>query len=298
MASARGNGAGTERWGGGKSGRVATGGVPAHNTGVAEPIETTPVPASPPLPRPALPGTAIVRETADDVVDAIAADLFFQANACVRTFGDFHLALSGGSTPEPLYRRLMYDPVYRSLPWKRTHLWVVDERRVPFDDPRSNFGMIRETIGDHSDIPSEQVHPIPAMEDDADEQYEKVLREHLGWRDKGHDRLDLVVLGMGTDGHTASLFPRSPALDAGDRLVVFNDGPMVQPPPRVTMTLPFLNASRFAAVLVTGEKKRAAIARVVAAARKGGEDVRDLPILGVRPLAGELRWYLDRAACP
>ncbi len=266
---------------------------------VPEPIETTPIPLAPALPRPTLPGTVMVRESADEVIDAIAADLFFQANACVRTFGDFHLALSGGTTPEPLYTRLMYDPGYRSLPWKRTHLWIVDERRVPLDDERSNFRMIRETIVEHSDIPREQVHPIPATEPDADERYQRELRETLGWRDKGHDRLDFVVLGMGVDGHTASLFPRSPALDADGRLVMFNDGPTVMPPARITMTLEFLNASRFAGVLVTGAKKRDAVARVVAErGRADDETVRELPVLGLRPLAGELRWYLDRAACP
>src|SRR5690606_10674816 len=108
--------------------------------------------------------------------------------------------------------------------WKRTHLWIVDERRVPFDDPRSNFTMIRETIVDHSDIPREQVHPIFPLADHPDEDYERELREHLGWREKGHDRLDYVLLGMGADGHTASLFPRSPALRDDDRLVLVNAG--------------------------------------------------------------------------
>lgn len=277
---------------------LAASGGRCDNTGVQDPIESTPVEAPRPIARPPLPGTVVVRESGDELIDAFAADLFFQAVACVRAFGDFHLALSGGSTPEPMYARLMYDPAYRSLPWKRTHLWVVDERRVPADDERSNFRMIRETLVEHSDIPPEQVHPIDATADDADERYEAALREHLGWRAKGHDRLDFVVLGMGTDGHTASLFPRSPALDADGRLVLMNDGPTVIPPPRVTMTLPLLNASRFLGVMVTGEKKRGAIARVIAARRAGPEAFRDLPILGVQPLAGELRWYLDRGACP
>jgi 6-phosphogluconolactonase len=264
------------------------------------PYETSPAgSAGGPLPRPALPGTVIVREGPDELVDAVAADLLFQAKGCVRTFGDFHLALSGGSTPEPLYRRLMYDPNYRDLPWKRTHLWIVDERRVPFDDDRSNFKMIRETIVAHSDIPSEQVHPIPAMHEGADAEYEAELKETLGWREKGHDRLDYALLGMGADGHTASIFPHSPALDAGGRLVMINAGPTVTPPDRVTMTLDLINASRFAAIMVTGARKRETIARVSAAAKERRRAaIADLPVLGVAPLAGELRWYLDRAVCP
>jgi hypothetical protein len=114
-------------------------------------------------PRPDLPGTVVIRPNADAVIDAIAADMLIHATNCVRTFGDFHLALSGGSTPLPLYERLMIDPRYRDLPWARTHLWIVDERRVPFDDERSNFKHISEIIADHSGIPPEQVHPIFAQ---------------------------------------------------------------------------------------------------------------------------------------
>lgn len=281
------------------------------------------VPIEPAPPKPSLPGTVVLRRSADELVDAIAAELLMHAAACVRRFGDFHLALSGGSTPQPLYRRLMYDPAYRQLPWKRTHLWLVDERRVPPDDPRSNFREIDELIAQHADIPREQVHPIHALEADADLRYERELAETLIWREAGHDRLDYVLLGMGGDGHTASLFPRSPALLADldvqrqtpalapgtehevsmralhahlrqRRLVRLNAGPSVTPPERVTMTLTMLNASRFVGVMVTGSGKRAAIARV--AGREG--DAADLPILGVCPRAGELRWYLDYDACP
>lgn len=277
-----------------------------------------------PIPQPPrLPGTVVVRPSVEELTDAIASDLLLHANNCVRTFGDFHLALSGGSTPVPLYRRLMIDPKYRNLPWARTHLWIVDERRVSFDDDRSNFKLISELIGDHSGIPANQVHPIYAMADDADEQYERTLRETLGWREPGHDRLDYVLLGMGDDGHTASLFPHSPALPATppvgpgatapgveaaadeqnlpeNRLVLINAGPTVTPPDRVTMTYRLINASRFIAVMVTGAKKRDMVERIAAAsaAGGGGEDYRELPILGVRPVGGELRWYLDHAACP
>ena len=187
----------------------------------------------------------------------------------------------------------MYDPLLREFPWTRTHLWIVDERRVPFDDPASNFGMIRDLIVTQSDIPAHQVHPIHATRDDADAAYEQELQETLAWREKGHDRLDFVLLGLGDDGHTASLFPRSPALDDGERLVLCNDGPTVVPPPRVTMTLRLINASRFVGVLVLGAKKREIVARIARAA----DDPADLPILGVKPLAGDLRWYLDWPAC-
>ncbi|TVQ34379.1 MAG: hypothetical protein EA376_00235 [Phycisphaeraceae bacterium] len=151
--------------------------------------ELEPLPAAPDLP-----GVVVVRRGVDDLIDAIASDLVIHAHNCVRAFGDFHLALSGGPAAEPLYMRLMTDPSYRNLPWRRTHLWLVEERRVGFEDERSAFRRIRETIVDHSGIPPEQTHPIFPLADDADERYEAELRETLGWREKGHDRLDFALL--------------------------------------------------------------------------------------------------------
>lgn len=258
-------------------------------------------------PRPALPGTVVVRETVDALHDAIASDLMLHAHNCVRTLGDFHLALSGGSTPMPLYQRLMIDPNYRDFPWSRTHLWIVDERRVPFDDERSNFKHINEILGEHAGIPRSQLHPMPATEPDADRRYEQSLGEALGWREKGQDRLDFVLLGMGADGHTASLFPRSPALleelaegngRARGPLVRINAGANVTPPDRVTMTFRLINASRFIGVLVTGASKRDTIARVQAGASGRSITPAELPVLALEPIGGELRWYLDDEACP
>jgi 6-phosphogluconolactonase len=245
-----------------------------------------------PLP-PRLPGAVTVAPTADELIDRLAADLVVHSLNCVREFGDFHVALSGGQTPQPFYRRLMYDPNYRAIPWRRTHLWLVDERCVPFDDDRSNWKMIQETIVDHADIPAEQVHPIFATSPTADVEYEATIRDVLAWREKGHDRLDFALLGMGSDGHTASLFPHTEVLHETERLVRLCDGPRVTPPPRVSMTFPLINSSRLIAVLACGPEKSGTIRRVAG----GHESVESLPIKGVRPLNGELRWYLDGDAC-
>lgn len=254
-----------------------------------EPYNISPVRiAAPPLP-----GRAVAAETLDDLIDKVAADIVVHAENCVRTFGDFHLALSGGSTPQPLYERLMYDPNYRRLPWRRTHLWIVDERCVPFDDPRCNFRLIDETIVDHSDIPRNQVHPIFATSPTADVDYERDLRETLAWREKGQDRLDCVLLGMGADGHTASLFPHSDALREQSRLVRFNEHQAADPPERITMTFPIINSARFIAVLVAGAAKAGMLQRIAL----GDDAVDEVPIKGVSPLNGELKWYLDAAAC-
>lgn len=242
---------------------------------------------------PPLPGEVLAVETVDEVIDKIAADLVVHAENCVREFGDFHLALSGGSTPQPLYERLMYDPNYRRLPWRRTHLWIVDERGVPFDDPACNFRAIDETIVEHADIPREQVHPMYAMSETGDVDYERELRETLAWREKGQDRLDFVLLGMGPDGHTASLFPHTEPLSERGRLVRFNMARNATPAQRLTMTYPILNSARFVAIMVTGHAKAATLQRVC----EVDTDRDELPIKGVEPSSGELKWYLDAEAC-
>jgi 6-phosphogluconolactonase len=242
---------------------------------------------------PNLAGEVVVAESVDELIDRLAADLVVHAENCVRQFGDFHLALSGGTTPQPLYERLMYDPNCRRLPWRRTHLWLVDERCVPFDHPHSNFRMINEIIADHSDIPQEQVHPIFATSATADEEYEAELREALAWREKGQDRLDYVLLGLGVDGHTASLFPHTDPLHETRRLVRFNKVLNATPPDRVTMTYPLINAARFIAVLATGSAKAPMIQRLAA----GRDTYEQIPIKGIKPLNGELKWYLDAEAC-
>ncbi|MBL8745641.1 MAG: 6-phosphogluconolactonase [Phycisphaerae bacterium] len=247
---------------------------------------------------PRLTGAVVLRKDAYDLYAALGSELLLHAFNCVRAFGDFHVALSGGSTPLPFYRRLMSDPMFRELPWKRTHLWLVDERRVPMDDERCNWTQIAGYMLDHSDIPASQVHPMDQMSADAAEKYEAELREVLGWRERGQDRLDFVLLGMGSDGHTASLFPHSPALAERSRLVTINAGPRVTPPDRLTMTYPLLNSARLTTVLVTGKSKQAALAHVAARRDAPGAEI-DLPILGVKPLGdGIVRWYLDHEACP
>ena len=185
-------------------------------------------------------------------------------------------------------------------------MWIVDERCVPFDHDKSNYRQVKEIIVDHSGIPHEQVHPMMVEQpgDACAEQYEKDLRHAFLYREKGHDRLDFVILGMGDDGHTASLFPQSPATleslapppsaGAPPRWVLMNRGAKVTPPDRCTMTHTLLNAARVLACMCCGEKKQPMIRRVSAQRDKPA----DLPILGIKPGAGELRWYLDSAACP
>lgn len=239
-------------------------------------------------------GRRVMMADPDELIDCLALHLAEAVRNRLSEVDTFHLALSGGSTPEVLYRRLVIDPRFRSIPWRNVHLWQVDERCVDETNPRSNFLMIREILVDHVPIPIDNVHPMPATTRGGEAHYELALRDCLpGGPDD--QRLDYVLLGMGHDGHVASLFPRSETLHERDCWVVINDGPTVAPPrPRMTMTFPLINAAREIAVLVIGERKRAAIQHICVA----GRDVDRLPITGVQPTHDDcdLIWYLDRAA--
>ena len=246
---------------------------------------------------PSLPGGVNVGADAEDAQERLGRNLLGSAKQAVGKRGVFHLALSGGGTPMPFYRRLMIDPLFREMPWSRTHLWIVDERRAPFDSDTNNFKHIHELIVEHADIPGSNVHPMPVDEEDAADLYAATLREHLaiggapGDSDRG--RLDFVLLGMGPDGHTASLVPHSAALKVEDQWVVDNDGPSVVPPARVTMTYPLLNNARSIAFYVLGSEKAEMIKRIAT----GTEGFETLPCKGIRPRNGEMVWYLDRASC-
>lgn len=243
---------------------------------------------------PALPGGVNVGADEEDAQERLGRDLLAMAKQAVGARGVFHLAVSGGSTPMPFYRRLMIDPLFREMPWSRTHLWIVDERRAPENSDTNNFKHIHELVVEHADIPPSQVHPIPVDQDDAAERYERALRETLALDTPGEEgRLDFVMLGMGPDGHTASLFPHTAALNEETRWVVDNDGPSVVPPPRVTMTYPLINAARTVAFYVLGAGKADMIQRI----STGTDGFETYPCKGIRPSSGDLIWYLDRAAC-
>ena len=188
------------------------------------------------------------------------------------------IAVSGGSTPKALFHKLATR--YRdAVPWGRITLFQVDERSVPPDDPQSNWRMLRETLLDH--VPEARAHRIRAGEVGAADAYEELLRREVPAGPDGIPVLDLVLLGMGADGHTASLFPRSPALDERDRLVVSNPVPQLDTT-RVTMTYPLLNAARHRWFLVRGADKAAAFSR----AQKG-----ELPAGAIHDAV----WFVDEA---
>lgn len=251
-----------------------------------------------------LTGDVRVHDTLDELYDNLARRLMAAAIEAVEERDVFHLALSGGSTPEKFYMHLVIDPRYRNIPWKQTHIWIVDERRVPEDDDRYNFRMIRESLTEHAPFRQRNLHPMPVLHEDPATSYEQQLCEAFGLAEQrpgAEPRIDFTILGMGDDTHTASLFPESKAIDENTRWVAVNDGPAVTPPDRVTMTFPLINASRQIAVLVTGKKKVDALRRVDQQLSSAGPDPRIMPITGIDPganeLNGSLTWYLDVDAC-
>ena len=217
-----------------------------------------------------------------------AADWFVEHVG--RNPGRVAVCLTGGSTPESLYRLL----ARRDLPWGRMHIFWGDERFVPADDPRSNARMTRAALLDQVPVPPENVHPIPtdaASPEEGARLYEATLKAFYGADefDPAHPLFDIVLNGLGDDGHTASLFPGSPALDETARWVVSAEPGMEPRVPRITLTFPALQSCEASAFLVSGEGKKAALKPVL--------DGEDFPATRLQPV-GALTWFVDRAAAP
>jgi 6-phosphogluconolactonase len=200
------------------------------------------------------------------------------------------VSLSGGSTPKTLYGLLASDEFKGRFPWPRVSWYWGDERFVPYDHPDSNYRMTREAMLDKVPVPPENVHPAPVdgTPEGAALRYEQILQRAYGAAtlDPARPLFDLTLLGLGPDGHTASLLPGEPVLEERARWVeAVSHG---RPEIRLTMTYPVIDSSRRVAFLVTGREK-AAILRTI---RAGGSQV---PAARVHPV-GELFWFVDRAA--
>jgi 6-phosphogluconolactonase/glucosamine-6-phosphate isomerase/deaminase len=225
--------------------------------------------------KPRLPGRVILRPSLDDALEAAAADLYLQAQACVRAFGEFHLAMGYGPEEHRLLLRLMTDPNYRELPWSRTHLWSVAEPRVAVGDDRHSHTHLAEMVLGASDMPEDQAHPLQGHLHDAEARFEEEIRAHLGRREPGHDRFDCVLLPLAEPTLRGTVDPL-------DRLV----GP-TEDGSAVGLTVRTLRGSRLVMVIGTGR----AAETVVRAAEF------DHATVGILPVGGELRWYLDHRAC-
>ncbi len=268
--------------------------VPPHSGARRNPLVD---PGAQPRPAgPVLPGTVVLRPSMEELSDVLLMDMLLHSQNCVRAFGDFHLAISASERVEPLLIRLMLDPAYRLLPWKRTHLWSIDDCNVDVDDDRSRAKRMREILVEHSDIPVDQVHGIMVSADDPGGEYQDELREALGWREKGQDRLDFALLALADGG------PISETLAGRHAAGVVSAGDLVTRTPWrdraglewFSLSSRMISASRFIAVLASGESARGDVAAVAEARRIGGPHA---GIGGIKPIGGELRWYLDEPAC-
>lgn len=197
----------------------------------------------------------------------------------------FRIAVSGGSTPRALFETLAAPAMAADIDWDRWHVFFADERAAPPDDEQSNYRLLRDTLLNRVGISPDQVHRMPADRADLESaaaEYAALLERECG----RPPRLDVVLLGLGEDGHTASLFPGTPALDVDDAWV--SRGRATYAPfDRMTLTFPAINAAAAVAFLVTGAAKGAALRAVGAGA---------VPAARVRPSAGTVTWFLDRAA--
>ncbi len=232
-------------------------------------------------------------EIFDDIqqLNQRAADLFVDAaNAAIAKRGKFTVALTGGSSPVGLHH-LLADAAYRErVPWQQVYVFWGDERWVPLDDDRSNARMAFETLLSQVPIPKEQIFPMWASDVSPAEfarQYEQTLRLHLG----GEGIFDLVFLGMGGDGHTASWFPGTEVLHERNKWVYAY---YLEPQEmyRITLTVPLINRASRLAVLAFGENKSDALYEVL----EGVRNLQQYPAQLLNPKNGELTWLVDQAA--
>jgi 6-phosphogluconolactonase len=229
---------------------------------------------------------ADARELSERAAAATAATI---ADA-VAHHGRCSLVFSGGNTPRPLYALLA--STYRDqIPWPQVHAFWGDERYVSSDDSASNYRLARESLLDHVPLPFRNIHPMPThlpSPEAAAHDYERTLRAEAG---QYTPPFDLMLLGMGEDGHTASLFPRSSALHETTRWVVAVNAP-TQPSRRLTLTLPAIATAARIFVLVSGVGKADALAHVLS--RRADPD--DYPAAGLPSASGLVTWWVDRDA--
>ena len=238
----------------------------------------------------------VIVEPHADVATEVVARVFttILCDAVARR-GECFMALAGGTTPHALYQRLAGEPAIAELPWSDVHVFFGDERDVPQDDIESNYAMAQRTLLDHVPIQPGCIHPMPADTEDIDaaaRQAEQTLRDTVTAETDGVPRFDLILLGMGGDGHTASLFPGTEVLGETKRLIV-GYHVAVLGRNRMTFTLPLINAARNVILLVTGSDKAEAVAGLLG---DNPDAAGRIPAAGVAPTDGKLFVVLDADA--
>ncbi len=225
--------------------------------------------------------------TLTELIPHASTTILDRLTQAITTRGIATIALAGGSTPKPLYQLL----AQANLPWDKLHIFWGDERYVPSDHPDSNEKMAREAWLDRVAIPADNIHAVPTglpHPADAAAQYEQTLKQVLGISGQDIPALDVILLGMGDDAHTASLFPKTDALNVCDRLVTTGEK---SGQPRITFTIPLINEARCVLFLLAGQSKQPALQQVFAPSN----DPTLYPSRFIQP-QGECLWMMDRAA--
>lgn len=234
-------------------------------------------------------GERIVSPTAQDVADSVANWIAARSQRACEDHGNFSIALSGGSTPR-LLNEMLAGPEWKDhIEWAKWDVYFADERACPPDDPASNYSLAETTLLSRVPIDPGRVHRMRAERSDLDaaaSEYSDLLARSLPATAAGAPRLDLVLLGLGENGHTASLFPGTPALEVTDRWATRGLADYA-PFDRITLTYPTINAATAVGFMVTGAAKHEALA----ATARG-----EAPASHVRPSDGMLAWFLDAAA--
>ena len=220
--------------------------------------------------------------TAALAADAAARRFVAAASNAISARGEFVVALAGGATPRSMYARLAAEPLASMVEWSKIQVLWGDERCVPPIDAASNYRMARDVLLDHVPVPAANVHRIRGEDDPAEAAaaYEREMR-----------RIDLVLLGLGEDGHTASLFPGAVPAQDDPRLVIATRAP-IAPVRRVTLTPVAINAAAEVAFLVSGTAKASIVGRVL----EGSRRPRELPAQLIVPASGRVVWFLDAMA--
>jgi 6-phosphogluconolactonase len=237
--------------------------------------------------------TIKIFETADQLASALADEFQKAVNEQAKLNKNFYVALSGGNTPALFFQNLVSAQHRENITWQNVHFFWGDERCVAPDHPDSNFGMTKKNLLDHIAIPPKNIHRILGEENPVTEskryaqEIETIVPEDIS----GFPQFDWIFVGLGTEGHTASIFPGSDGLENQKNICAVATHPE-SGQKRITLTLPVINHAKRIAFLVTGENKASVVAKILT----GAEESKSMPAALVRPVNGILEWYLDQAA--
>lgn len=234
----------------------------------------------------------IIEPTEISLAERLATDLEQLILQTLRSRDPFYIAVSGGNSPKTLFR-ILTDQRYGHIPWNRIHVFWADERCVPPDHPESNYGMTKAFLFDHINIPEDNIHRIMGENNPADEcvRYRAEINTWVPAGDQGIPSFDMILLGMGDDGHTASIFPGQISIFNSNEICETARHP-VTGQSRISMTGTLLNHAKRGCFFVTGENKSKITSDII----NKKDQYLQFPAAHVNPVSGECNWYLDKSA--